>query len=429
MSDIIGDDRPPSRRGPVLAVVLAPVLGGYAVVGTCRAPETAPAHAAPTATATPTQPATRHSAIPSPYTSAYPASAAPTPPPRDGRPGRAPRRRRPDVDSPRPACAAGGRTSGSRRRGRHMTERRAAGDARPVTGQTGSCCATGRQPLGRSTTDTRRSRHPRVSPSTRPDATSPRAVPAGAPGAVGLASRTCRAKMSPGHPVEHLAGERMDEVRRDATGGWSTQAARRSSGTRHRDGPAGVGRTRRRAARPVPARRVVCGYAWTVTVRLHRVWTGWAQPRRRAAARSPSAGPSLVIEEDRLLAATSEGVMSSTSDRRRAARHPRRCVRRSSWPGRQLLVAVDTGAAARGASCACRRRTHVPSCVPAGSCESATWCWPGRSCSPPHPTASARQHAPVAQRFPQPSTRSRWSSSTRLTQRTSSRRPRPPARS
>ena len=82
MADLIGDDRPPSRRVPVLAFVLVLLLGGYAVIRHLSAPQAAPADASPTATATPTPPATRHSAIPSPYTSAYPASAAPTPVPR-----------------------------------------------------------------------------------------------------------------------------------------------------------------------------------------------------------------------------------------------------------------------------------------------------------------------------------------------------------
>ena len=82
MADLIGDDRPPSRRLPVLAFALLLLLGGYAVIRHLSAPQAAPADALPTATATPTPPATRHSAIPSPYVSAYPASAAPTPVPR-----------------------------------------------------------------------------------------------------------------------------------------------------------------------------------------------------------------------------------------------------------------------------------------------------------------------------------------------------------
>ena len=81
MADLIGDDRPPSRRLPVLAAVLLVLLGGYAVIRHLAEPAAAPADASPTATATPTPPATRHSAIPSPYVTAYPASAAPTPPP------------------------------------------------------------------------------------------------------------------------------------------------------------------------------------------------------------------------------------------------------------------------------------------------------------------------------------------------------------
>ena len=79
MADLLGDDRPPSRRLPVLAVAVLLLLGGYAVIRHASAPQAAPADASPTATATPTPPATRHSAIPSPYLSAYPASAAPTP--------------------------------------------------------------------------------------------------------------------------------------------------------------------------------------------------------------------------------------------------------------------------------------------------------------------------------------------------------------
>ena len=82
MADLLGDDRPPSRRLPVLAVAVLLLLGGYAVIRHLSAPQAAPADASPTATATPTPPATRHSAIPSPYSSAYPASAAPTPVPR-----------------------------------------------------------------------------------------------------------------------------------------------------------------------------------------------------------------------------------------------------------------------------------------------------------------------------------------------------------
>jgi hypothetical protein len=82
VADLIGDDRPPSRRVPVLTLVLVVLLGGYAGIRHLSAPQAAPADAAPTGTATPTPPATRHSAIPSPYSSAYPASAAPTPVPR-----------------------------------------------------------------------------------------------------------------------------------------------------------------------------------------------------------------------------------------------------------------------------------------------------------------------------------------------------------
>ncbi len=81
MADLIGDDRPPSRRVPVLVVALLLVLGGNAVIRQLSAPEAAPTHDAPSATATPTPPARQHSAIPSPYVSAYPASAEPTPPP------------------------------------------------------------------------------------------------------------------------------------------------------------------------------------------------------------------------------------------------------------------------------------------------------------------------------------------------------------
>ena len=83
MADLIGDDRPPSRRLPVLAVAVLLLLGGCAVIRHVSAPATAPeAGALPSATATPTLPASRHSAIPSPYVSAYPASAEPTPVPR-----------------------------------------------------------------------------------------------------------------------------------------------------------------------------------------------------------------------------------------------------------------------------------------------------------------------------------------------------------
>ena len=82
MADLIGDDRPPSRRVPVLAFALVLMLGGYAVIRHLSGSQAAPADASPTATATPTPPATGHSAIPSPYSSAYPASAAPTPVPR-----------------------------------------------------------------------------------------------------------------------------------------------------------------------------------------------------------------------------------------------------------------------------------------------------------------------------------------------------------
>ena len=82
MADLIGDDRPPSRRLPVPAAVLLVLLGGYAVIRHLAAPDAAPADASPTSTSTPTPPTTRHSAIPGPYVSAYPASAAPTPVPR-----------------------------------------------------------------------------------------------------------------------------------------------------------------------------------------------------------------------------------------------------------------------------------------------------------------------------------------------------------
>lgn len=77
--ELVGDDRPPSRRSSAVLVVLVLVLGGFAVTRLLD-PPTAPQAASPTAT--PTPPATRHSAIPGPYTSAYPASAAPTPVPR-----------------------------------------------------------------------------------------------------------------------------------------------------------------------------------------------------------------------------------------------------------------------------------------------------------------------------------------------------------
>ena len=80
--ELIGDDRPPSRRSSAVLVVLVLVLGGFAVTRLLdppAAPESAPPASSPTATPTSTPPATRHSAIPSPYASAYPASAAPTP--------------------------------------------------------------------------------------------------------------------------------------------------------------------------------------------------------------------------------------------------------------------------------------------------------------------------------------------------------------
>ncbi len=82
--ELIGDDRPPSRRSSALLVVLVLALGGYAVTRLLdpqEPPQRAPADASPTATAAPAPPAALSSAIPSPYTSAYPASAEPTPTP------------------------------------------------------------------------------------------------------------------------------------------------------------------------------------------------------------------------------------------------------------------------------------------------------------------------------------------------------------
>jgi hypothetical protein len=82
--DVLGDDRPPSRRSSALLVVVVLVIGGYAVTRLLdppNPPHAAPAGATPTGTPAPTPPGTR-SAIPSPYASAYPASAAPTPVPR-----------------------------------------------------------------------------------------------------------------------------------------------------------------------------------------------------------------------------------------------------------------------------------------------------------------------------------------------------------
>ena len=81
--ELIGDDRPPSRRSSALLVVVVLALGGYAVTRLLDSPaakDSAPPPSPPSATSTP--PATQHSAIPSPYASAYPASAAPTPVPR-----------------------------------------------------------------------------------------------------------------------------------------------------------------------------------------------------------------------------------------------------------------------------------------------------------------------------------------------------------
>ena len=82
VDELIGDDRPPSRRSSALLVVLVLVLGGYAVTRLLdppTEPRADPAGASPTATSGPTPRAAGAAAIPSPYTSAYPASAEPTP--------------------------------------------------------------------------------------------------------------------------------------------------------------------------------------------------------------------------------------------------------------------------------------------------------------------------------------------------------------
>jgi hypothetical protein len=81
--ELLGDDRPPSRRSSALLVVGVLVLGGLAVnrlLDPQAGPQAAQPDASPTAPAAPL--ATGSSDIPSPYPTAYPASAAPTPVPR-----------------------------------------------------------------------------------------------------------------------------------------------------------------------------------------------------------------------------------------------------------------------------------------------------------------------------------------------------------
>ena len=263
MADQIGDDRPPSRRVPVLAVALVLLLGGYAVIRHLSAPEAAPADASPTATATTTPPATRHSAIPSPYSSAYPASAAPTPPPLAAAPwaGLAPDRRT-EVDFAVGRMVHGRRahlSAGPGRAGAHPGPcARRPGGARPVPGKHRARAAPpGREPAGARHVHRRvpapagrRRRPPRAPGRLRPGSSpARRAVRADGPRPVdrGRARR-------PAHQPD-LRGPRLDRVRRGAHRGARPRRAAVPvvAGT----GAAGAdhaARVRRHGS--VPARRV-----------------------------------------------------------------------------------------------------------------------------------------------------------------------------